>query len=108
MRTHLDRIIEDKERELAALYDRQQRAEQIATMYGPDDFADGTVITWKRRFDASPGEPVYSYAAIKVGDLWFTTGMYQSGRSWALMVEKHLSHAEGGVWYVTEWTEVER
>lgn len=99
-----DRIIAQKERELAALYDQQQRAEKIAERFGEDDYADGSILYWERTF--TPGQKTYHYTGLKIGSLWFITGSDRTALLWPALVEKHLAHADC-VWFVTEMTEVE-
>lgn len=54
-------------------------ARQLAQLdwYGPDDYPDGTIIKFRKRFgmpDAPRPNPWYRYAAIKAKGLWYTTG----------------------------------
>lgn len=76
---HADRLVAEEMR------DRGARLEAKAKMVLADhltaalsDSADGTVITFDKRYDHSPGK-VFSYAAIKAGGNWFATGKIQGG-----------------------------
>ncbi len=49
--------------------------------FGEDDFEEGTVFKFKKRFSASSTE--YSYAAIKAEGKWYNTGpRAPEGRDW--------------------------
>lgn len=52
---------------------RYSIARQLAQRdwYGPDDYPDGTIIKFRKRFGNSTW---YRYAAIKAKGLWYTTG----------------------------------
>ena len=52
---------------------RYSIARQLAQRdwYGPDDYPDGTIIKFRKRFGNSTW---YRYATIKAKGLWYTTG----------------------------------
>ena len=57
------------------MVERRQAAEAAAervARYGDEPGADGSVITWRMRFQK--GGVKYRYAAIKADGLWYTTG----------------------------------
>lgn len=73
------------ERQLAVLANALAAALEaeaaIEAKYGKDQ-EDGTVIAWKMRFGR--GGTKYTYAAIRVNGLWFTTGPRSpKGYTWA-------------------------
>lgn len=53
--------------------------------YGEDDYADGTVLTFKTNFGSEFG-PTYSYAALKANGWWYLTGQEISGHTWDWLV----------------------
>jgi hypothetical protein len=95
--------------ELPASWDpRPQYEEGIAELkqrlavldrFGPDDFEEGTTISWSRTFDRT-----FTYVALKAGGKWWITGRRADGLIYAVLVESHLSHAdEGSINIVTKW-----
>jgi len=44
-----------------------------------DDFLDGAVVTFKKRFSEDRFAKVYLYAAIKADGMWYTSGPKRNG-----------------------------
>jgi hypothetical protein len=89
-----------------AFYERQaQRAlEKLAALdrFGEDEFEDGTIIAWEYQFHT--GTKVYSYAAIKCGGLWYSTGPNApKAYSWSQMVDWWSAATNDiEIWYAPE------
>lgn len=76
---HADRIVADEMRNRGAQLEAKAKmvmADHLTAALS--DSADGTVITFDKRYDHSPGKK-FTYAAIKVGGNWFATGKIQGG-----------------------------
>ena len=74
--------------------------------YGYDDHADGTVLTWVKKFRDS--EKDFHYVAIKVDDWWYLTGTKVKGPArWDELVQ-HWSDgiAVESVLFATGWRPV--
>lgn len=85
-------------------------AELDALPSEPDTEARPCVIHWDMKFnhDGICGR-LFSYAAIRVGDLWYTTGpkspkayTWEQLAKW-LVLDNHLV---GSIWLAVEWEEV--
>lgn len=76
---HADRLVADEMRNRGAQLEAKAKmvlADHLTAALS--DSADGTVITFDKRYDHSPGKK-FTYAAIKVGGNWFATGKIQGG-----------------------------
>jgi hypothetical protein len=66
------------------------QAEKLAAVdaYGEDKFAEGTVIKFVKTLPEAGAKPegAYTYAAVKVGDLWYSTGPCGTKRTWEGLV----------------------
>jgi hypothetical protein len=94
--------IERLEARLSYLYAEQEQREEVLDRF-PDEHGDGSILCWEKRFQ--PLGPVYTFAAIKAGGLWYVTGKWQVGMLWLPFVEKFLADAER-VWAVTVMEEI--
>lgn len=61
-----------KVQELRRLIAEANETLRLMERFGPDDYAEGTVIKFEKQFHR--GERWYSYSAIKAGGVWYTTG----------------------------------
>lgn len=79
-----DRVVQREiaERETAWLV-----AQKIALLdgFGDDNFAEHAVIRYAKQF-AEGDATVYMYSAIKVGDLWYSSGNSGTERTWSQLV----------------------
>ncbi len=81
---------------------RVERQQEQKLQMGQDVFEDGDVIRWKKRFrnrDGSLGEQSYTYAALKAGGKWYTTGSTARsgaahGRTWAGLLAFMIARGE--------------
>lgn len=89
--------------------DRLSKKKAVLASFGPDDFEDETVITWKRTFDRDPNSTctgrAYTYVALKAGGRWWITGYHgERGLAYHELVEEHLQHAdEDSINIVAKW-----
>jgi hypothetical protein len=84
----------------------QEKLDQLEIM-GEDDYEDGAVLTFKKRF--TPGGIAYTYVALKIAGGWYLSGRQHGsvGRTWDSLVEfivENNTHPE--VWVVSEWERV--
>ena len=56
----------------------------LIEQFGADEFGDGAVIRFKKRFKF--GDTTYTYAAIKVNGKWYTTGPKGACYTWDELV----------------------
>lgn len=81
----------------------------IARAYGQDDFGNGTVIRFEKRFAADG--PAYTFVVLKVADKWYMTGAMFGGRAmtWRGLVEFLVSGLEPVQQYqvATRWEPVD-
>lgn len=78
-------LLRERERHERALARVEARIERIHR-FGPDDFSDGEVLWFKKRFG---GTAEYTYAVVKAGGSWYTSGPKGGGqpRTWSELVE---------------------
>lgn len=98
MKRYLELDIERKLRQLEELEEKYAK-------YGEDECEDGVVVIFDYQF--VPGGRVYSYAAIKAGGLWYTTGPKSpKAFTWEQFIDWLESAANDVELYVV--TEIER
>lgn len=71
----------------AVARDALARREELRAKLGSDNFEDGEVICWTKRY-AGEGSKVFTYVAVKGGTRWYHTA-YREGRhelSWDALV----------------------
>lgn len=81
---------------------RVERQQEQKLKMGEDVFEDGDVIRWVKRFrnaDGSLSQQSYTYAAVKAGGKWYTTGSLAKtgaahGRTWAGLLAFMIARGE--------------
>jgi hypothetical protein len=94
--THDVDIAVDKELARRAKEKKVTEKLDLVAAFGEDTFEDKTVVRFDKQFNAN--EKTYSYAAIKTGGYWYTTG----GK--CLTWEQFLGFLVAGEYPVTEFT----
>lgn len=63
---------------------RLGRLVELIEGFGRDEFDNGTVVSFIKKWPCCPGEEVdeYTYAAVKANDLWYLTGRRESAMRW--------------------------
>ena len=72
--------------------------------YGADEFKDGAVIRWRKRFNTSGRK--YTYAALKAGGRWYLTNRSGSALSWDDLVALLNEDGVTKVKVATGWREI--
>lgn len=90
------------EREHARLLkslDRLEARIERVTQYGPDVFDDGEVLWFRKQFNPPYGA-TYTYAVVKAGGFWYTSGPKGGGepRSWTDLVQFMSDGVEAVYW----------
>jgi hypothetical protein len=69
---------------------------------GEDDFEDGDVLWFKKRFAEYPDAKEYTYAALKAAGFWYLTGRTMQRMHWSALVN-FLSEGVDELWQCTEF-----
>jgi hypothetical protein len=78
----------------------------LLNAFGEDDFNDGDVIMWDRRFSPYPSGKLYKYVALKAAGQWYLTSRLQpSPITWDRLVDQ-IAEAEGPIYRVTAWEQI--
>lgn len=92
--------IRDAIKELKAEIKELEKDAQGVSRFGEDsDYPEQSVIFFRKQFDGAG--PIYTYAAVKGGGLWYLTGKTNYAISFDDLVEDFLAGAKE-VCYVTE------
>ena len=79
LESEADRIVQDRRRQLA-LDAEVERKLGLIDDFGPDIYADETVLKFRKQFLGSDTQ--YIYAAITVAGLWYTSGPKGGRYTW--------------------------
>jgi hypothetical protein len=82
------------------LLDRADVIDAIAEPTAAD--GEHPIIQWEETFG---GDTTYTYAAVKVADLWYVTGRHPAtGLTWAQMVDRYYGIRHETFWTAEQWT----
>jgi hypothetical protein len=95
-----NRTVNSIEREMDRLRRQRDRLEYL----GEDNFEEGAVIQFDKKFQN--GQTEYSYVAVKAAGLWWLSGRETYGMSWESLCEMYLSRGVDKVWVVKEFEEI--
>jgi hypothetical protein len=86
--------------------EERARVARIAELGQDSDYPDGTVLAWDQHWVNSA--TVYSYAAIKANNLWYTTGPRSpKAYTWDQLVYWMLTGEQpNGIWMVTAFEQI--
>jgi len=81
------------------------RAAELEEVYANEpevtEEGESPVIQWSESWG---GGPTYTYAAIKVADLWFVTGKHPAGGvTWETLVHQFRTVRRGNFWIADSW-----
>jgi hypothetical protein len=89
-------------RQLAKVSEEIDRLEALPE----DDFADGDVIQFKRRFP--DGGPWYQYVAIKIDGRWHMSGKaWHHFTAWETLAGLLMSDLTKDAWFAETWQELD-